>query len=254
MIYLPLAGKVALVTGIANDQSVAYGIAKELKAAGAEIAMTIQNEKTRKFTAAIAEELQADCYVMDLTDPKSVEEVMDIMEVDWGGLDIVVHSVAFAPQQALHGHVTDVTAEDFATTMNISVHTFIRLVNAVEPLLSEYASVLTVSYLGAERAVDGYGIMGVAKAALESAARYMAYELGTEGVRVNVLSPGPIQTRAASGITGFDGLLTEATERSMTKKRVTIEDVGKAAVALCANPGITGQTLYIDGGFNVVGL
>ena len=248
-LILPLAGKTALVTGIANENSIAWGIAKELHAHGAHIVATIQNEKTARFTSELFESIDAQWMVCDLAMPQDLARLRD----EVGAVDIVVHSVAYAPMQALKGRVLDVNVSDFQITMGVSVHTYVALVKALEDNLRVGASIMTVSYLGSERFVEGYGIMGVAKAALESTTRYLAYELGRLGVTVNTLSPGPIATRAASAITGFDTLQDEYRANCATGELATQKQVGQAAVALAVNRAITGQTIYIDGGFNVLG-
>ena len=248
--------KTALVVGVANEDSIAWGIAKELKAAGYDIIMTYQNEKTRKFTEHLAEQVNAiGFYQVDLTNQDELDNMASSLMDRDVDLDVVVHAVAFAPHTALFGRVTDVQAHDFALTMNISTYSLIRLVNAVEHLLSiDHASIITVSYLGAVRTIRGYGIMGVAKAALESAARALASELGVDNVTVNVLSPGPIHTRAASGVPEFGDLYNDVVKASMTGIGVTPKDCGRAAVWLAEAKGVTGQTIYIDGGFSAVGL
>lgn len=247
-----LNGKVALVVGVANENSIAWGIAREMRKAGAQVVMTYQNEKTRRFTEYLSREVEAVGYLpLDLCDEGQVEALPGLIG---RGIDIVVHAVAFAPRTALFGRVLDVTLEDFNTTLNVSSYSLIRLVKAVEPLLNDGASVMTVSYLGAVRTVRGYGVMCVGKAALEAIARCLAAELGTRGVTVNVLSPGPISTRAASGVPMFDRLLQETTEASLTKKQVTLEDCGKAAVYLAQASSVSGQTIYVDGGFSMVGV
>lgn len=248
-----LEGKTAVVVGVANDKSVAAGIARKLHAEGANIILTVQNEKTLKFAAPVIEELNAQAVVMDLMNEDSIANAMAALSdrLFFDGVDVLVHSVAFAPAKALNGRVIDVEAADFALTMGVSVHTFLTLISVFEHLLNENASIMTVSYLGGVQAVDGYGIMGVAKAALESAARYAAAELGGQTYRVNVLSPGPISTRAASGISKFSGILEDSARKSPVGN-VTIDDVGDAAVALAVNKGITGQVLYVDGGYSAV--
>lgn len=248
--------KTALVVGVANEDSIAWGIAKELKNAGYDIIMTYQNEKTRKFTEHLAEQVNAiGFYQLDLTNQDELDNMVNSLMDRDVDLDVVVHAIAFAPHTALFGRVTDVQAHDFALTMNVSAYSLIRLVNAVEHLLSiDHASIITVSYLGAVRTVRGYGIMGVAKAALESAARSLASEFGPDNVTVNVISPGPIHTRAASGVPDFDDLYNDVVKASMTGRGVTQRDCGRAAVWLAEAKGITGQTIYIDGGFSAVGL
>lgn len=248
--------KTALVVGVANEDSIAWGIATELKAAGYDIIMTYQNEKTKKFTAHLAEKVEAiGFYQLDLTNQDELDGMVDDLLDKDIELNVVVHAVAFAPRDALFGRVADVKSADFALTMEVSAYSLIRLTNAVEHLLDiDHASILTVSYLGSTRVVRGYGIMGVAKAALESAARSLADELGPYGVTVNILSPGPIHTRAASGVPQFDGIYGDVVKASMTGIGVTPRDCGRAAVWLAEARGVTGQTIYVDGGFSAVGL
>jgi enoyl-[acyl-carrier protein] reductase I len=251
-----LTGKRALVVGIANDQSIAWGVAKMMRQTGAELAVTYLNEKAERFVRPLGEELGAPLILqLDASHPEQEEAVFEAIARHWGGLDILVHSIAFAPRDELHGRVVDTTPEGFAQAMDISVHSFIRLCRRAEPLMKDGGACLTMSFYGAEKVVSTYNIMGPAKAALEAATREVASELGPSGITVNVLSPGPMATRAAGGIASFDAMMQEAVERSPMKRLATIEDVGAAAVFLASDAArnITGETLHVDAGYHIMG-
>jgi len=251
-----LAGKRALVVGIANDSSIAYGCAKAFHELGASLAITHLNEKARPHVAPIAADLVADIFApLDVSGPGQLEAVFDQIRERWGKLDILVHSIAFAPRDELHGRVVDTTPEGFAQAMDISVHSFIRACRRSEPLMTRGGACLTMSFYGAEKVVSTYNLMGPAKAALEAATREIASELGPKGITVNVLSPGPMATRAAGGIAEFSTMLEEARERSPMKRLATIEDVGAAAVFLASDAArnITGETLHVDAGYHIMG-
>ena len=251
-----LEGKKALVLGIANKQSIAYGCALAFRAFGAEIAITYLNEKTEHFTRPLAERLEAPLYLpCDVREEGQLEAVFEEIEKTWGKLDIALHSIAYAPREDLQGRVVDCSKDGFLMAMDISCHSFIRMARLAEPLMKDGGSLFTMSYYGAEKVVERYNVMGPVKAALEASARYLAAELGPKGIRVNPISPGPIQTRAASGIDRFDELMEEAAERAPTRMLVTIEDVGMATAFLATDYArrITGDTMYIDGGYHIVG-
>jgi enoyl-[acyl-carrier protein] reductase I len=251
-----LKGKKALVVGIANDQSIAWGVARMMRQTGAELAVTYLNEKAERFVRPLAEELEASLILpLDAADPAQEEAVFAAIASRWGGLDILVHSIAFAPRDELHGRVVDTSAQGFAQAMDISVHSFIRLCRRAEPLMKNGGACLTMSFYGAEKVVSTYNVMGPAKAALEAATREIASELGPKGITVNVLSPGPMATRAAGGIASFDAMMQEAVERSPMKRLATIEDVGAAAVFLASDAArnITGETLHVDAGYHIMG-
>ena len=206
--FLPLAGKKGLITGIANDKSIAFAVAKAVRDLGADIAVTYQNDKTAKYTQPLADSLGAKIFEkLDVTQPGSLEGVIEKCGAEFGHIDFAIHSMAFCEAEDLHGRVIDTSEAGFDSAMNISCHSFLRMAKALEPLMSEGGSLITMSYLGAERVVRNYGVMGIIKAALESAVRYMAYDLGPKGIRVFAVSPGPIMTRAASGIANFSQLL-----------------------------------------------
>jgi len=255
----PLAGKKALVVGVANKDSIAYGCARAFRAFGAEVAMTYLNEKTRAYTQVLADALQvpAELYLpCDVREPGQLEGGFEHIERHWGKLNILLHSIAFSPREDLHGRVTDCSLPGFLSTLEVSAWSFIRMMHLAEPLMAkEGGAAFTLSYFGGEKVVPHYGIMGTAKAALETAARYMAAELGPKGIRVNIISPGPVMTRAASGIDRFDELLARTKERAPTQKLVTPEQVGVATAALACDFAqiVTGEVLYMDGGYNIMG-
>jgi len=250
-----LDGKKCLVVGIANDNSIAWGCAKAFRALGADVAVTYLNEKAKKFVEPLARELESPIFMpLDVGQPGQMEAVFERIANEWGRLDSVVHSIAFSPKEALHGRVVDVTREGFATTMDVSCWSFIRMAKLAEPLMRKGGSLFTMSYFGSQMVIENYNVMGVAKAALEAAVRYVAAELGPKGIRVNAISPGPLATRAASGIPAFDALLDKARAKAPARSLVSIDDVGVATafLALDAARLITGDTLYVDGGYHIV--
>ena len=245
-----------LIIGLANDQSLAWGCAAALKAAGAELAVTNQNEKARPHVAPLAEAVGASIVQpLDVRDAGQAAALFETIGERWGRLDFLLHSIAFAPKADLHGRVTDSSPEGFATAMDISCHSLIRLAKHAEPLMTQGGSILTMSFYGAEKVVPGYGIMGPVKAALEASVRYLAVELGPKGIRVNALSTGPVKTRAASGLTHFDDLMAKAAERAPLHQLVTIDQIGEAAAFLLSDKAryISGQTIYVDAGYNTSG-
>ncbi len=250
-----LQGKRGLVVGIANEHSIAWGCASALRAAGAQLALTWLNDKARPHVEPLALQLGAAITApLDVSVPGQLEAVFEQIRQQWGGLDFVVHSIAFAPQQDLHGRVTDSSAAGFAQAMDISCHSFMRMAKLAEPLMGQGGSLMAMTYLGAEDVIADYGLMGPVKAALEASVRYLAAELGPAGIRVNAISPGPLATRAASGIAHFDSLLADAEARSPMRRLASIDDVG-ALCAFLAGDGarsITGGTLYVDGGYNIL--
>jgi enoyl-[acyl-carrier protein] reductase I len=250
-----LEGKKGLIVGIANENSIAWGCAKAFRALGADLAVTYLNDKAKKFVEPLAKVLDARIVMpLDVNTPGQIEAVFKRIAKEWGKLDFVVHSIAFSPKDALQGRVVDVSREDFATTMDISCWTFIRMAHLAEPLMRKGGTLFTMTYYGSQMVVKNYNIMGVAKAALESAVRYMAAELGPKGIRVNAISPGPLETRAASGIPEFDTLLDKAKAKAPERSLVSIDDVGAATAFLACDAAhlITGETLYIDGGYHII--
>ena len=250
-----LQGKRGLVVGIANEQSIGWGCASALRAAGAQLALTWLNDKARPHVEPLAQQLGAAITApLDVSVPGQLEALFEQIRQQWGGLDFVVHSIAFAPQQDLHGRVTDSSAAGFAQAMDISCHSFMRMAKLAEPLMGQGGSLMAMTYLGAEDVIADYGLMGPVKAALEASVRYLAAELGPAGIRVNAISPGPLATRAASGIAHFDRLLADAEARSPMRRLTSIDDVG-AMCAFLAGDGaraITGGTLYVDCGYNIL--
>ncbi len=250
-----LTGHKALVVGVANSDSIAYGCAKAFHTAGADIALTYLNEKARPHVAPLAEELGAHILApLDVAIPGQLEAVFDEVRTRWGTLDILVHSIAFAPKQDLQGGLLDCSAEGFAKAMDVSCHSFIRMARLAAPLMTNGGTMFAMSYLGANRVVANYNVMGPIKAALEASCRYLAYELGGSRIRVHAISPGPLKTRAASGLKDFDVLLNEAAHKAPVGELVDIMDVGFTCAYL-ATPfarRVTGGTVYVDGGANII--
>ena len=251
-----LQGKKGLVVGIANEHSIAWGCARAFRSAGAELAVTWLNDKARPFVEPLAHELHAPIQMpLDVEQNGQMEAVFDAIGDRWGRLDFLLHSIAFAPTADLHGRVTDSSREGFARAMDISCHSFARMARLAEPLMKGGGSLLAMSYLGAEEVISNYGLMGPVKAALESSVRYLASELGPQGIRVNAISPGPLATRAASGIPDFDTLLQEAVQRAPLRRLVDIDEIGALCTFLAGDgaKAITGSTLYVDAGYHILG-
>jgi len=250
-----LKGKKALVVGIANESSIAWGCASAFRELGADLAVTYLNEKARPFVAPLAERLEAPIFVpLDVSRPGELEAVFDTINRQWGQLDILVHSIAWAPKDDLQGGLLGCSAEGFGRAIDVSCHSFIRMAKLAVPLMKEGGTMFAMSYYGANKVVANYNVMGPVKAALEASCRYLAYELGPKGIRVHAISPGPLKTRAASGLKDFDLLLTEAAQRAPIGELVDIMDVGFACAYL-ATPyarRISGETLYVDGGVNIM--
>ena len=250
-----LAGRKALIIGVANDRSIAWGCAQAMRKAGAEIAMTYANDRAKPHVEPLAQQLGAEIFLpLEVRDPAQLDALFDAIGKRWGRLDVLVHSVAFAPKEALQGRVTDCPRDGFLTAMEVSCWSFLDLARRSERLMQDGGTMLTMSYLGANEVVENYGIMGPVKAALESCVRYVATELGPKGIRVHAVSPGPLATRAASGIRDFDELMERVSTRAPVRRLVTIEEVGAACVFLASPYGaaMTGETLYIDGGFHIL--
>ena len=251
-----LKGKKGLILGIANQHSIAYGCAKAFKTLGAELAITYLNESSKKFVDPIAEELEPEIFMpCDVQNEEDFAAVFEAIEKKWGKLDFALHSIAFAPKEDLHGRLVDSSSAGFLTAIDVSCHSFIRMAKMAEPLMVDGGSLFAMSYYGAEKVVNNYDLMGPVKAALESSVRYLANELGPKGIRAYTISPGPVKTRAASGLKSFDDLITETVKRTPSHQLATIDDIGMAT-ALMATPAakmINGDTVYIDGGFHVMG-
>jgi enoyl-[acyl-carrier protein] reductase I len=250
-----LAGQKALVVGVANDQSIAYGCAKAFRTLGAELAITWLNERARRFVEPLALDLGATITgALDVSVPGELEVTFDRVRADWGKLDILVHSIAFAPKEDLQGGLLNCSAEGFAKAMDISCHSFVRMAKLAAPLMRDGGTMFAMSYYGANRVVPNYNVMGPVKAALEAVCRYLAYELGSSGIRVHAISPGPLKTRAASGLKDFELLLNEAANKAPLGELVDIMDVGFACGYLATSLArrITGGTVYVDGGTNIV--
>ena len=250
-----LEGKKGLVFGIANQHSIAYGCAKAFHDAGAEVAVTYANDKAEPYVRPLAEGLNSPIIMpCDVEKEGDLEALYQKIEAEWGKLDFVLHSIAFAPHDDLHGRITDCSRAGFLQAMNVSVYSFIEIARRSEPLMKDGGSLLTVSYYGAEKVVDHYNLMGPVKSALEGTTKYLAAELGAKGIRVNALSPGPLNTRAASGIAHFDELINDARERAPQRRLVEIEDVGNMAVGLVSDmaKNVTGNISYVDAGHHVM--
>ena len=250
-----LSGKKALVAGIANDQSIAYGCARAFRELVADLAVTYLNEKAKPHVEPLARELAAPIFMpLDVAKAGELEAVFARIAKDWGRLDILVHSIAWAPKDDLQGGLLDVSADGFAKAMDISCHSFIRMARLAAPLMTDGGTMFAMSYLGANRVVPNYNVMGPVEAALEAACRYLAFELGPKGIRVHPVSPGPLKTRAASGLKDFDLMLADAAQKAPIGELVDIMDVGFACAYL-ATPyarRVTGDTVYVDGGVNIM--
>jgi enoyl-[acyl-carrier protein] reductase I len=251
----PLKGLKALVVGVANEHSIAYGCAKAFRELGAELAITYINEKTRTYVEPLAKELEAPIFMpLDVEAPGMLEAVFERIASEWGRLDIVLHSIAYAPKEDLRGPLFNCSVEGFRRAMDVSCHSFVRMARLAAPLMKEGGSLFAMSYYGANKVVPNYNVMGPVKAALEACCRYLAYELGSKGIRVHAISPGPLKTRAASGLKDFELLLNEAAQRAPIGELVDILDVGYACAYL-ATPyarRISGETMYVDGGVNIM--
>ncbi len=254
-----MQGKRVLIVGLASNRSIAWGIAQAMHREGAELAFTFQNEKLQSRVEEMAEQCNSKITLeCDVSIDEHIDTVFDKLGKHWDGLDCIVHSVAFAPRDALNGDYVDVTTrENFKIAHDISSYSFTALAKAGRKMMAgRNGSLLTLTYLGAERAIPNYNVMGVAKASLEANVRYMAVALGPEGTRVNAISAGPIRTLAASGINDFKAMLNKAADAAPLRKNVTIEEVGNAAAFMCSDlaSGITGEITYVDCGYNIAGL
>ena len=251
-----LQGKKALVVGIANEHSIAYGCARAFCEVGADLAITYLNEKARPYVEPLAKELAADIVMpLDVQRPGELEALFAAIKDRWGTLDILVHSIAFAPQKDLQGGILDCSSDGFALAMDVSVHSLVRMARLAAPLMTDGGTIFAMTYHGAQKVVANYNVMGPVKAALEAVCRYLAYELGPKRIRVHPISPGPLKTRAASGLKDFDLLLNEAATRAPVGELVDIDDVGYTCAYLATTYArrMTGQTLYVDGGVSIMG-
>ncbi|MCI1710207.1 MAG: enoyl-ACP reductase [Chiayiivirga sp.] len=254
-----LQGKRALITGIASQRSIANGIAEAMRREGAELAFTYQNDKLKsRVEDAAAEYGSSLVFPLDVAEDAQIEACMAALSRHWDRFDILVHSIGFAPRESLEGGYLDgLSRESFRIAHDISVYSLSALAKAARPLMQGgHGSILTLSYLGAERALVNYNVMGVAKAALEASVRYLALNLGPEGIRVNAISAGPIKTLAAAGISNFRKMLSHVEEQAPLRRTVTIEDVGNVAAFLCSDlaAGVTGEVTYVDAGYNILGM
>jgi enoyl-[acyl-carrier protein] reductase I len=250
-----LKDKKALVVGVANEHSIAYGCARAFRELGADVALTYLNDKAKPYVEPLARTLDASIFEpLDVAKEGELERVFDVVTRRWGRLDILVHSIAFAPKEDLQGGLLGCSARGFGIAMDVSCHSFVRMANLAAPLMKDGGSMFAMSYHGANKVVATYSVMGPVKAALEACCRYLAYELGPKGIRVHAISPGPLKTRAASGLKDFDLLLTEAAQRAPLGELVDIMDVGFTC-AFLATPyarRLSGETLYVDGGVNIM--
>jgi len=254
-VYPILAGRRALVVGVANEHSIAYGCAKVFRELGADLALTYLNNKAKPYVDPIAEELDVALLLpLDVSQPGQLESVFAAVAERWGSLDILVHSIAYAPKADLQGGLLDCSLDGFLQAMDVSCHSFVRMAKLAAPLMGEGGTMFAMSYHGADKVVPNYNVMGPVKAALEASCRYLAHELGPQGIRVHAVSPGPLQTRAASGLKDFDVLLSDAVARAPIGELVDIFDVGNTCAYL-ASPyakRLTGSTVYVDGGLNII--
>ena len=251
----PLEGKKALLVGVANDQSIAYGCAKAFHVLGAELAITYINEKTKTYVEPLAKELAAPIFqLLDVAQPGQLEAVFETIQKKWNRLDILVHSIAWAPKNDLQGGLLNCSQDGFKQAMDISCHSFVRMARLAEPLMVDGGTMFAMSYHGANKVVPNYNVMGPVKAALEACCRYLAYELGGKGIRVHAISPGPLKTRAASGLKDFEHLLNATAQRAPLGELVDIMDIGFTCAYL-ATPyarRLSGETMYVDSGVNIM--
>jgi enoyl-[acyl-carrier protein] reductase I len=251
--YLSLAGRKVLITGIANDSSIAYGCARAMRELGADLAVTYLNNKAKQYVQPLAESLGAGVFLpCDVTRAGELESVYAEIDKRWGVLHSALHSMAFAPKEDLQGRLTDSSLAGFQVAMDVSCHSFVRMAKLAEPLMQEGGTLFTMTYLGATRAIRNYNLMGPVKAALEAVTRYLALELGPK-IRVHAISPGPLKTRAASGLADFDQIMAKAAVRAPAGQLATIDDVGRYVAFLATDAGrvLTGDTLFVDGGYHI---
>ena len=256
--FMVMKGKKGVILGIANKKSIAYGIAKACQEQGAQMAITFLNERFEQKLAPIAEELEcgARFYPCDVSKPEEIKALKESLEKDMGKIDFIVHSIAFAPKEGLSGRFMDISKEAFDVAMDISVYSLIEIVRELKPILSASSSVLTLSYYGGVKYIPNYNLMGVAKAALEMTTKYLAEDLGKDGIRVNAISAGPIKTLAAAGIGDFSFMLKWNQAHSPLRENVSIEQVGNSGMYLLSDlsSGVTGEIHYVDAGYNIMGM
>lgn len=251
-----LEGKRALIFGVANERSIAWGIAQEFKKQGASVAFSYVNDAIKKRVEPLAEQIGADfTFEMDVTNDEHYERLHDVVKEHWGEFDILVHSIAFADRADLKDSFVKTSRSGFAMACDISAFSLVGLSNSLSPLMKDGSSVMSMTYYGAQKVIQNYNVMGVAKAALEASTRYLAYDLGERGIRVNTISAGPIKTLAASGIAGFRSLLSKVEETAPLRRNITTQSVGGTATYLASDlsDGVTGQTLYVDSGLSILG-
>ncbi|MEA1938337.1 MAG: enoyl-ACP reductase [Pseudomonadota bacterium] len=252
-----MAGKCGLVTGCANDRSIAFGIAKQLAAQGAELAFTYQTDRLAKRVVPLAEQLGSKIVLpMDVGSSDSIDAAFAEIDKQWDGIDFLVHSIAFSDRDELNGQYLDTSRDNFAATMDVSVYSLIALAQRAAPRMKEGGSIITLSYLGAERVMTNYNVMGVAKAALEASVRYLAVDLGPRGIRVNAISAGPVRTLASAGISNFNVMLRWSEINSPLRRNVSLDEIGNTAMFLLSDmgTGITGETVHVDSGYHAVGM
>ncbi len=257
MEILDLRDRKGLVIGIANEDSLAWSAAQHFHNAGADLAVTYLNDKAKPFVEPLAKEVESPIFLpCNVMEPGQLEAVFERIRKDWGRLDFVFHAIAWARKEDLHGRLTDCSAEGFSESMLVSCHSFIRMARLAEPLMDKGGSLMTLTYYGAEKVVDHYNVMGPVKAALEASVRYLAHELGHKSIRVNAISAGAVQTRAASGIEHFDELLNETVRKAPLRRTVDACEVGRTALLLASDytTAITGEVLYVDAGFHIEGM
>jgi enoyl-[acyl-carrier protein] reductase I len=256
MEVLDLTGRKGLVVGVANEHSLAWAATQHFRNAGAELALTYLNDKAKPYVEPLARQVNADIFLpCNLEVPGQLEAVFEALRAQWGRLDLLFHSIAWARKEDLHGRLTDCSAEGFAQSMLISCHSLIRMAKLAEPLMDKGGSVMTLSFYGAEKVVDHYNVRGPVKAALEASVRYLAHELGRKNIRVNAISAGTVATRAASGIEHFDELLNETRRKTPLRRTVDSCEIGRTALLLASDytTAITGEVLYVDAGFHIEG-
>jgi enoyl-[acyl-carrier protein] reductase I len=251
-----LDGKKALILGVANERSIAWGITKSLKEQGASVALSYLNEALQKRVEPLAQEVGADfCFEMDVTQDDHYPKLEKTVKEHWGKFDILVHSLAFADRNDLKGRFVETSRDGYMLACNVSAYSLVALSRQLYPLMNENGSIMAMTYYGSEKVVKNYNVMGVAKAALEASVRYLADDLGQEGIRVNAISAGPIKTLAASGVSGLRGMLAEVEGKAPLRRNVSQKDVGGAALYLASDfsQNVTGQTLYVDAGLSTLG-